>query len=261
MMSLLLYPLLMICTVVGNMRWNPQSLLWEGNESALKDFDSQAHSARPALITHLTGSSVGGVGSPTGFLGHNARVVGNMIFDPTKMCWINRNVEDEIDPFAGISDDEGNEATWGKNKSATITIRTYRTSAPTAGTPLETVIGSPARSSVSATNRASMAFTTTSESDTDSIEAPSLVGSASAVEGSPPRRFERGAFTSPTSDLHEALVRMSRQAEERHRKEVRGWLLSPTRRNCQAADEDDDVKVDRGYLFEIRELATRKYPS
>ncbi len=238
------------------MRWNPQSLLWEGNESALKDFDSHAHPARPALITHLTGSSVG---SPNSFLGHNARIVGNMIFDPTKMCWINRNMEDEIDPFAGMSDDEENEATWGKNKSATITIRTYRTSAPTSGTPLETVAGSPARPSAAATNRSSMAFTTTSESDTESIETPSWAGSA--IEGSPPRRFERGASASLIPDVDEALAEICHQAEERHRKEMRGWLPSPTRRDRHAANEDDDVRINRSYLFEIRELATRKYSS
>ncbi|KAF8327898.1 uncharacterized protein EI90DRAFT_3155984 [Cantharellus anzutake] len=219
----------------------------------------KAHHARPALITHLTGSSVGGVGSPTGFLGHNTRIVGNMIFDPTKMCWINRNAKDEIDPFSGMSDEDDNEATWGKSKGATITIRTYRTSAPTAGTPLETVAGSPARSSVAATNRSSMAFTTTSESDTESVEAVSLAGSV--IGGSPPRRFERGASTSPIPDVDETMAELCRQAEERHRREIRGWYPPSSRRNRRATQEDDDVEVDRSYLFEIRELATRKYPA
>src|ERR1700753_4214828 len=44
-------------TVVGEMRWNPQSLRWEGNEQILRDFDSATgSSSRPALITQLTGS-------------------------------------------------------------------------------------------------------------------------------------------------------------------------------------------------------------
>jgi hypothetical protein len=48
---------------------------------------------RPALITHLTGSSIG---SPIGSFASGARRVGNMIFDPGRMCWISTlSPEDE----------------------------------------------------------------------------------------------------------------------------------------------------------------------
>ena len=42
---------------MGDMKWNPQSLWWEGNDQVLCDFDmDMALSTCPVLITHLTGS-------------------------------------------------------------------------------------------------------------------------------------------------------------------------------------------------------------
>ncbi|QRV90816.1 hypothetical protein RhiJN_18834 [Ceratobasidium sp. AG-Ba] len=105
---------------VGDMKWNPKTLRWEGNEQVLKEFDAHLPSSRPALITHFTGSTLGGVTSPTGsFLASGARIVGNMMFDPVRMCWISRlpPEEDEPDVFAGLADDEGDE--W-EDKAGTI---------------------------------------------------------------------------------------------------------------------------------------------
>ena len=87
------------------MKWNPTALRWEGNDQALRDFDAVGTSTRPALITHLTGSSIG---SPIGSFGNGARIVGNMIFDPARMCWISTLPpdEDEPDVFAELADDE-----------------------------------------------------------------------------------------------------------------------------------------------------------
>ncbi|CCO27370.1 Protein byr4 [Rhizoctonia solani AG-1 IB] len=71
---------------VGDMKWNPKTLRWEGNEHVLKEFDAHAAPSRPALITHLTGSSIGGLMSPTGsMLASGARIVGNMLFDPVRI--------------------------------------------------------------------------------------------------------------------------------------------------------------------------------
>jgi hypothetical protein len=92
-------------TVIGEMRWNPQLRRWDGNEQALRDFDGfTGNSARPALITHLTAACISGnlaLGITPGM-----RVVGNMIFDPEKMCWLPKEPSNEPDPFAGIDDDE-----------------------------------------------------------------------------------------------------------------------------------------------------------
>ncbi|KAI0001900.1 hypothetical protein BJV77DRAFT_1057652 [Russula vinacea] len=83
---------------VGEMRWNPQTLRWEGNDQALREFDVAMAPTRPALITHLTGSSIG---SPVGSFASGARRVGNMIFDPGRMCWI--STEDEEQTFLPTS--------------------------------------------------------------------------------------------------------------------------------------------------------------
>lgn len=239
---------LTLATVVGDMKWNPQTLRWEGNETALRDFESHVQSsARPALITHLTGSSIGGMASPTGFLTNGARIVGNMIFDPTKMCWINRYADEEADVFAGLDDeasDEDKDATWGKGRGGTIRALGV---APSNGTPLETVAGSPARSSLgSAKHRHSANF---SESD----------DSESVATNASPGRMVRGASTSPIPDADEAMVDEFRKAEERHRNEIRGWYPRARRAAAAGFDDDDDDEPQRAYLFEIRALATRKY--
>lgn len=81
---------------------------WDGNEQVLRDFDAIAgKSSRPALITHLNGS-IPTSGSSIRVVPPGMRVVGNMIFDPDRMCWLPKEVgeDDEIDPFAGIDDDD-----------------------------------------------------------------------------------------------------------------------------------------------------------
>ncbi|RUP50191.1 hypothetical protein BC936DRAFT_140026, partial [Jimgerdemannia flammicorona] len=103
--------------VIGDMTYNPAHRRWEGNESALRDFDSGFHSfssgvpngpsARPALISNL------------GAVSKIALVVGNMVFDPERMCWVKNpgagnedseeEVEEEEDPFAGMDDDDDND--------------------------------------------------------------------------------------------------------------------------------------------------------
>ncbi|KAF9036081.1 hypothetical protein BDZ89DRAFT_472806 [Hymenopellis radicata] len=99
-------------TVVGDMKWNPYTLRWEGNDQALRDFDAVVTSTRPALITHLTGSSIGSPVGPSFATG--ARRVGNMIFDPARLCWISTLPpdEDEPDVFANLADDEEDVEGW-----------------------------------------------------------------------------------------------------------------------------------------------------
>lgn len=107
------------------MKWNPQSLRWEGNDHVLRDFDAAVGtSTRLGLITHLTGSSIG---TPVvGTFASGARIVGNMIFDPARMCWISTLPpdEDEPDVFANLADDEDDTESWevkGGTIRATIT--------------------------------------------------------------------------------------------------------------------------------------------
>jgi hypothetical protein len=245
-----------------------------------------------------------------------------MLFDPNKMCWINR-FDDEEDPFANLSDGEPNQegtgtltdmdATLGKKMGDTIKARirsaTVGGGAPSIGTPLETVNASPARSAASrASTRTSTntASSTTSESDFEpenlmlrppvaggrpSVDTRSEVGdveddfdeehddrmSASCSVGSPsrsdPKRHHRGASTSPIPGMNEAMLLACHEAEARHRAEMKGWypmtrrralsVIAPSispRAGLIAMDEnDDDEDVDRAYLFEIRDIATRQY--
>jgi hypothetical protein len=98
----------LISPVVGGMTWNPEKLLWEGNEHVLRDFNTQlGTSVRPALIAHYAGSSIGAP-SPTVGATHTVRIEGDMRFDPERMCWVSNLApeDDEPDPFEGMADDE-----------------------------------------------------------------------------------------------------------------------------------------------------------
>ena len=207
--------------VVGDMKWNPQTLRWEGNDQALRDFDAATSSStRPALITHLTGSSIG---SPVTAFASGARVVGNMIFDPSRMCWISRlpPEEDEPDVFADLADDE--EEDWDR-KGGTIRA--------SASQPLDHSLA-----------------TAATRGDSPSPGRPTSAHSRAMSESG----SERGARPALTSllDVDGKLLERCRVAEDRHRAEMKGWKLRPTGEN--------DEEPDRTSLYEIRALATRQY--
>ncbi|KAG6336127.1 hypothetical protein ID866_2965 [Astraeus odoratus] len=211
--------------VVGDMKWNPSTLRWEGNEQVLRDFDAVVGtSVRPALITHLTGSSIG---SPVGSFASGARKVGNMIFDPTRMCWISTLPPDEEEPdvFADLADDEDEDAWEGKGGTIRASQQGCTMSAPsdTSGTHSSAII-------VTAPSPARSRTRTTSESESD-----------------------RGSRASIVYDVADDFVEVCRLAEERHRSEVKGWRLTPSRQTGPFAGPD------RSFLYEIRVLATRKY--
>ncbi|KAG6841932.1 hypothetical protein C0991_005112 [Blastosporella zonata] len=215
--------------VVGDMKWNPLTLRWEGNDHVLRDFDSGT-STRPALITHLTGSSIG---SPVGSFASGARIVGNMIFDPARMCWISTLPpdEDEPDVFANLADDE--EDAW-ESKGGTIRASQQQ----------------PSGSDISSTNTTSVASCGDSSVSSIQAEAPSPARSHTRTiseSGS-----ERGSRASMVFDIDESFIETCRAAEQRHRVEMKGW------RSALAA-QDVFSSPDRSYLYEIRALATRKY--
>jgi len=204
------------------MKWNPTALRWEGNDQALRDFDAVGTSTRPALITHLTGSSLG---SPMGSLVNGARIVGNMIFDPTRMCWISTLPpdEDEPDVFAELIDEEDDG--W-ETKGGTI-----RANQPTSTT------------ESAATSDASDAGTTNrieSSSPARSLRRRSSCESSS----------DRGSRASLVYDVDENFLQTCRDAEARHKSELKGW---------RSKNNDVFDQPDRSYLWEIRALATRRY--
>lgn len=87
------------------MHYNPVSYRWEGNENLVHDFDTSAPKSpkpSPALITNVGAMQ-------------NVQVVGGMVFDPQRMCWLKMApsqpgkdgvvaVEDEDDIFSNLAD-------------------------------------------------------------------------------------------------------------------------------------------------------------
>lgn len=205
--------------VVGDMKWNPSSLRWEGNDQVLRDFDAAVGtSTRPALITHLTGSSIG---SPVGSFTSGARKVGNMIFDPTRMCWISTLApeDDEPDVFADLADDEEDGDGW-ETKGGTI-----RASQQQAG-----------------------ASSDTSGNSSTVVQAPSPAPSRTRTMSE--SGSDRGSRASIVYDVDDSFLEHCRTAEERHRTEMKGWKFKL---------RDPFAEPDRTHLYEVRALATRKY--
>jgi hypothetical protein len=218
--------------VVGDMRWNPLTLRWEGNDHVLRDFDAAVGtSTRPALITHLTGSSIG---TPVGSFASGARIVGNMIFDPARMCWVSTLSpdEDEPDVFANLADDEEDGEGW-ETKGGTIRASLQQPNIGSATT----------ISSTSSANSSSSLM----QAD-EPIPSHNHTRTISESESG----SDRGSRASMVFDIDETFMESCRLAEERHRKETRGWKSALAR-------QDACVAPDRSSLYEIRALATRKY--
>lgn len=187
----------------------------------LRDFDAAVGtSTRPALITHLTGSSIG---SPVGSFASGARIVGNMIFDPTRMCWISTlpPEEEEPDVFADLADDE--EDDW-EVKGGTIRAN------------------QPVSSNASSTSGTTPTADVSGASSASKIEPPSPARSHSRAYSD--SGSERGSRASMVCDVDDSFADNCHHAEGRHRLEMQGWRLRPNTRD---------------HLFEIRALATRKY--
>jgi hypothetical protein len=146
-----------------------------------------------------------------------------MIFDPAQMCWISTLLpeDDEPDVFADLADDEEDCDGWVRKGG---TIR--------ANQPAE-----------------SIALSETSESASSSrMETPSP---ARSRRGSPSDSgSDRGSRASLVCDVDECFTALCRQAEERHRAELKNWKF-------KQADLFD--VPDRSHLWEIRSLATRRY--
>ncbi|KAG9128466.1 hypothetical protein FRC07_011223 [Ceratobasidium sp. 392] len=241
---------------VGDMKWNPKTLRWEGNEQVLKEFDSHLPSSRPALITHFTGSTLGGIASPTGsFLASGARIVGNMMFDPVRMCWISRlpPEEDEPDVFAGLAD-EGDE--W-EDKAGTI-----RANVGLAGSTDDVQDW---KGSVRSTNSDRAMTMSPTRSYTKSMSESGSEAGDPPPRGFDSRRSVRGSFGGlsvyeEVPGVDDSLVAACRAAEERHRQEMKGWnVRSRARSRSIKSSTETEEELGRTHLFDIRALATRKY--
>ena len=253
------------------MFFNPKTLRWEGNEQILQDFDAVvASSSRPALITNLSGpgptSPLNGQSSAT-----TPKVVGSMLFDPVKMCWVHQLGDAfEDDPFATIDalerlDEEEGEG-WGtiKVNSPPAELGTSVKSAPGPIQRLGTE-PSPARSLLGRAR--ANTHHTQSASELESV--------ASSDRGS--RMYSReeherlAAGDIDQWDVSDELLRQCQEAEERHKTDVKGWILPLARRPSQSvaaaaglrtrgeAHARGDGRTDRGWLHEIRVVAMKTY--
>lgn len=104
------------------MQWNPTLFRWEGNENALAPFDVPITPQSPTSKSKAAPALIANVGATKG-----VQVVGGMVFDPQRMCWLkmgptgtttshhqrsgssnpmspNTVDEEEEDPFAGLED-------------------------------------------------------------------------------------------------------------------------------------------------------------
>ncbi|EER27509.1 hypothetical protein CPC735_028450 [Coccidioides posadasii C735 delta SOWgp] len=89
---------------VKGMKYNPTLYRWEGNETATAAFDPPALGTPPKSTLALI-SNIGGISG--------AQVVGSMVFDPQRMCWLKLASPgktgatippEEDDVFAGLED-------------------------------------------------------------------------------------------------------------------------------------------------------------
>lgn len=116
--------------MVGDMRWNPILKKWEGNEQEGRDFENAIRgTGRPALISHLSFGPLKGstdpmspppvivsnpalltsptiIGTPSATL----NVVGGMVFDPIKLCWMRQDGQEEEDPFEILADESASDS-------------------------------------------------------------------------------------------------------------------------------------------------------
>lgn len=255
---------------VKGMRWNAQALRWEGNEAVLRDFDQVIQSStRPALISQLTGSSTSsalthaaGYSSPLSpesstlmsHIASGARVVGDMLFDPVQMRWVNKSGDEEDDVFA-----EFDEAT----EDADVVLHP---SDPKLGVEGDSTVRARRTRSTEAFSRSSNPWTRMSERHDSDPSAPADDGQERSVsrknDQTIRRALSRNAFAASVGidrDLWDACV----QAEKRHAIEIEGCFSTNgsrlrTRTQSTASSRPmtmDEIDQPRPHLYYLEKIA------
>ena len=250
--------------VVGDMFFNPKTLRWDGNEQILRDFDAIiASSSRPALITNLSGQ-----GSSTPVNGQSSattpKVVGSMLFDPIKMCWVHQLGDAfEEDPFAAIDELEKLDEEEGEGW-ATIKVNSppseLGTSVGSGPGPVQRLRTEPSPARSFGRTRANTHHTQSAS------ELESVGGSDHGSRMYSREEHERLAAGDVDQwDVSEELLRQCQEAEERHKAEVKGWILPLARRPSQSVAAVVGFRPprgeDRGWLHDIRAVAMKAYPT
>ncbi|RXK34850.1 hypothetical protein M231_07896 [Tremella mesenterica] len=238
--------------VVGDMTWNPTTLRWEGNESVLRDFESVSSSTRPALITHYTAGTTTIHPHPAPHSSHASshiqtsqssqpsqihtshprsnleaekphaltaaatiRIVGDMRFDPLQMCWV--SLVDEEDPFEGMADDEDDSPIGAMNSFG---VGPPLGGADGGGNTITRATGRRLINILPHSHNTSVSSRLASESSaTSSVGFPFSGWGRNPVSGgewAEGRKYEG-------YEIPHSLVSECREAEERHKREMRGW--------------------------------------
>ncbi|WVF69058.1 hypothetical protein IAT40_003832 [Kwoniella sp. CBS 6097] len=250
--------------VVGEMTWNPATLRWEGNESVLRDFDAvSTTSARPALITHYTGSSVGvaGVSSPVGAVGSTPsapRIVGDMQFDPIHMRWVSilSPEDDEPDPFEGMADDEDDGSGLDGGRGGTITRSAGRKLVTIGSSGHAAGFGFGATTSVTA----STAWSSRLASESSIATSGSMGSNAWDDHTNQYQHQNQQAHqhhlhqSGPSVEVDDELWKECKAAEERQMKEMKGWVM---RQPVGREEIRERERKEEKRLWEIRHLAMK----
>lgn len=160
-----------------------------------------------------------------------------MQFDPEKMCWVSLG-DEEPDPFADMADDEDDE---GGNTITRATARKF----VSVGQGLGASAGSGWSSRLAS----------------ESSAGGSVISWEERVKVREADRRTGAGFVSGgdgEGDVTEALWRECKDAEERHRKEMKGWGggLSVNARMSSEEKRDRERREEKR-LWEIRYLAMR----
>ncbi|KAN0065741.1 hypothetical protein ACQY0O_000871 [Thecaphora frezii] len=277
--------------VVKGMRWNPRALRWEGNESALRDFDSVVQiSTRPALISQLTGSStssalasLSGYSSPvlqdSGSLITNiacgVKMVGDMIFDPLQMKWIHRNCEEDAEVFAQF-EEEGFSSEAGSNQLLDPHAASLRGIGSDCGSEArsEAARGNPSwdvESTIRARKMRSGNFggrldERWSPASSEASKLPRSPGPrglklVSKVEAAVVHAIKTG--TNPELDnVDEGLWRACLEAETRHRSEVQTFLPRSVQMHTHGSSASleyapslEEIEKPRPHLYHLQKIA------
>jgi hypothetical protein len=228
-----------------NVEFNPITGKWDGNEEILRNFDDipTSTTARPALITHYTGGSstltspnLAHVHAHASNTNSTIRIVGDMKFDPERMCWVSNLDEDEPDPFEGLADDEDDDPDPG----ATITRANARRL-------MDIPLGGLGDSGGGGGGWSSRLASESSAS----VSTNNSFGGWS----------ERGGSAIGNEHVDEVLRKECFKADERHRGEMNGWWISSSvRRREGKREREERERMERERegrrLWDIRKLAT-----
>lgn len=163
-----------------------------------------------------------------------AKVVGDMIFDPVRLCWLNKNREDEVDPFATMNDDSDDEDYEQTKKGKEASSRSSK----------------PTKSAATASRLYDSSSTQSRVSNLPTSERQWTVGSISRVIRGPKKLEVPDSLANriPITVWKDCLA-----AKTRHDEELAGFL--PTRQLSHIKRRGNPVRDRNSHLYLIQKLA------